>query len=63
MTFYCVMSSFKDNGDSWAGIVERREADTKPDSAFKSTKRADIYTDWFESYEEALAFVYAGRKA
>ena len=56
-TFYCVTSTFDNKGDGWAGITDKREAETAPESTFKSTRRNDIYTDWFESYEEAERFV------
>ena len=55
-TYYCVLSKYDDNGDGFSGIVDKREAEAKPKSTFKSTRNADIYTDWFESFEEADSF-------
>lgn len=62
-TFYCVTSKWDDKGDGWAGITSKVEADNKPESTFKSTPRADIYTDWFDNYDEAEAFVRDAAKA
>ncbi len=28
-----------------------------PESSFRSTRNKDIYTDWFENYEEAVQFI------
>jgi hypothetical protein len=57
MVFYCVTSKFDNKGNGWAGITEKRECDEIPVGTFRSTKKADYYTDWFGSYEEAEAFV------
>lgn len=62
-TYYCVTSKFDDKGNGWAGITNKVEADEKPESTFKSTTRADIYTDWFDSYDEAEEFVRDSVKA
>lgn len=56
-TFWCVTVDIYDNGRVVANITSQVEARQKPENDFKSTKRKDIYHDWFESYEEAEAFV------
>lgn len=62
-TWYCVTSSFDDKGRVTAAVTATREAESKPDSGFTSTARKDIYTDWFESLEEAQAFVEEAKHA
>lgn len=62
MTYYCVETSFDDKGMVNAAIVESVEAKEKPEGGFVSTPRKDIYTDWFDSLDEAKDFVdQAGR--
>lgn len=56
-TYYIVTSTFFDDGHSaikQAGCVQ---AEKKPESAFKSSSRADYYVDYFDSAEEAINFV------
>lgn len=62
-TYYCVTSKWDDRGNGWAGITSIIEADEKPENTFNSTPRADIYIDWFDSYEEADEFVKDVAKA
>lgn len=54
--YYCVTSSIDDKGKVRAAITNIIEATCKPENSFKSLKRKDIYTDWFESQEEAEKF-------
>ena len=56
-TYYCVTSSWDDRGRGTVGITEVRDAEELPESSFTSTKRKDIYNDWYESYGEALAAI------
>lgn len=56
-TYYCVTSSIDDKGKVRAAITSIVEAVSKPENSFKSLKRKDIYTDWFESREEAEKLV------
>lgn len=56
-TWYCVTSSFDDRGHVTAGITDVREQEEKPESRFKSTFHKDIYSEWFESIEEAKDYV------
>ena len=62
-TWYCVTTSFDDRGRVTAGITDTVEAEEKPESRFTSTRRKDIYNDYFGSHEEAAAYVEEARKA
>lgn len=62
-TFYCVTSSFDDYGRVTANITATVEAESKPESTYKSTRRKDIYSDWFDTLDEANAFVEEARNA
>lgn len=55
-TWYCVTSTFDDRGGTTAAVTAVAEAEEKPDNSYRSTSRRDIYTDWFDSYEEAHQF-------
>lgn len=60
-TYYCVKSSVDNHGHMTAAITESVEADTMPQGTFTATQHKDIYTDWFESREEAEQFVRDAR--
>lgn len=60
-TYYCVKSSVDNHGRMTAAITESVEAEEKPADSYVSTSRKDIYTDWFESREEAEKFVCNAR--
>ena len=62
-TYYCVTSSVDDNGKVKAAITNVIEAVCKPENSFKSLKRKDIYTDWFESQGEAEKMVEKAKMA
>mgnify|MGYP000737978033 CR=1 FL=1 len=51
-TYYCVTSSFDDRGRATANITDMIKAEEKPESTYTSTRRKDIYNDWFESEKE-----------
>lgn len=55
--FWCVMTAVYDSGRVTAGVTSVVEAVRKPENDFKSMARKDIYHDWFETREEAEAFV------
>lgn len=57
MTFWAVTSAYRDDGSVTARIVDTIEADRKPQAGYRETRSADIYTDWFDSYQKAQAFV------
>ena len=62
-TYYCVTSSFHDRGRVTAAITATIEAESKPESTYTSTRRKDIYNDWFESIEAANKFVEEAKTA
>ena len=41
-TFYCVVTTIRDNGQCSCNIVDTVEAETKPENKCKSTSRVDI---------------------
>lgn len=61
--FYCVTSKWDDRGNGWAGITNKVEAEEMPESTFESSASADIYTDWFDNYADAEAFVRDAARA
>lgn len=62
-TYYCVTSSFYDSGRVTAAITSMRQSDSKPDSEYHSTSRADVYIDWYESRQEAEQAIIDARNA
>lgn len=62
-TWYCVTTSFDDAGRVTAGITATQQATEKPESTFTSTRRKDIYCDWFDSLRKAQAFVAEAKLA
>lgn len=62
-TWYVVCSSFYDNGRVVSNIVDTVSSDEKHEQGFKSTRRCDIYIDYFDSLEEAREFVESSRCA
>lgn len=60
-TYWCVTTSVNDRGLVVANITNTIEAVCKPENSSTTTKRRDIYNDWFESLEEAQAFVEEAR--
>ena len=62
-TWYCVVSSFYDNGRVTANITASKLADEKPESSFTSLRRKDVYADWYDSYEAAQKAVTDARNA
>ena len=62
-TFWCVTTAVYDNGKVVSLITNMVEDVDKPENSFKSTREKDIYNDWFESGEEAEAFVKEAKKA
>lgn len=61
-TYYCVTSSFYDDGKVVVGITDAVEAQTKPKNTVVATNKCDIYNDWFGSEEEARAFAKAAKR-
>ena len=56
-TYYQVTTTFDDRGRVTAAVTAKRQADKAPAGSFKSTARADVYTDWFGSRREAEEFL------
>lgn len=61
--FWCVTTSFDDRGRVAAGLTRCVEAVEKPENRSTSTRRKDIYTDWFDSREEAEKFIEEAKRA
>lgn len=55
--YYVVVTTFDDRGRVTANIVDIIKSKTKPEPQCRSTRNADIYTDCFETLEEAKKFV------
>lgn len=62
-TYWCVTTSVDNRGRVVANITNTVEAVSKPENSQTSTSRRDIYNDWFESLEEAQAFVDEAKRA
>ena len=62
-TYWCVTTSVDNRGRVVANITNTVEAVCKPENSSTSTSRRDIYNDWFESEEEAQAFVNQAKRA
>lgn len=62
-TYWCVTTSIDDRGRVVSNITNTIEAVCKPENSSMSTKRKDIYNDWFESREEAKKWVEEARQA
>lgn len=60
-TFWAVTTAFYDDGRVVSNITSTIKAVLKPENVCKSLARKDIYVDWFESEEEALAHVEEAR--
>lgn len=61
--YYCVTSSFDDEGRVTAGLTNIIEAEEKPESTFRNTRRKDIYVDWFDDEQEARDFIERAKSA
>ena len=61
--YFVVVSTFDNRGNVTASIVDTVEAEKKPEQGYKSTRSKDIYTDYFDSFEEAKEFVEEARLA
>ena len=62
-TYFCVTSAWYDDGHGTAAITDVVDADTMPENHYTSTSRKDIYVDWYDDYNDALAAVDAVKKA
>lgn len=62
-TYWCVTTSVDNRGRVIAAITDIKEAVCKPENTSTSTSRKDIYNDWFDTAEEAKAFVEEAKRA
>lgn len=62
-TWFCVISSYYDDGRVIANVIDSKEANEKPASDYKAGRRCDNYFDWFDNEAEAVAFAEQCRKA
>ena len=62
-TYYCVTTSVYDDGHITAAITDTKQAEEKPQSHSRETRKCDIYTDWFESEADANAFIKEAQNA
>lgn len=58
-TWYCVVSSYYNDGHVTAGVVGKMKASERPRGSYTETRDKDVYTDWFGSPEEAREHVEA----
>lgn len=63
MIYYGVISIYHDDGRITSNLVDVVEAEEQPKDKSVSYRRKDVYTDWFDNKEQALAFVELTRKA
>ena len=62
-TYYAVCTSCYDNGRITANLIDTIEAEERPENTWKSTRRCDMYIDWFDSYDEAMEFIRESKRA
>lgn len=62
-TYYCVTSTFDDKGRVTAAITSAFDAKQKPENTYTSTRRKDIYNDWFDTREDAERHVEEAKRA
>lgn len=63
MKFWQVTTKCYDTGKVTAEITDKVEAEHIPEGTVRTTGLCDIYTDWFDSYSEARAFVREAKEA
>ncbi len=56
-TYWCVTSSFDDQGHAKAAITDSVKRGKKPCYTYKSCNSKDIYIDWFDNRQEAEEYV------
>jgi hypothetical protein len=60
-TYYCVMTEFYSDGTVNAAMVSRK-CQGKPRDSFRESFRMDAYRDWFDTREEAEAFLIEAKE-
>ncbi|MDR0325031.1 MAG: hypothetical protein LBI19_02910 [Oscillospiraceae bacterium] len=64
MTFYKVISRFFDNGRFTVKMQTYRDClDRRPNNQSFEVPDSDIYHDWFDTLEEAQAFMKEAKEA
>ncbi len=61
--YWCVTTTCDDRGKVTAAITSCVMAPLKPEASMVSTRRKDIYSDWFDSQEKAERFVEEAKRA
>ena len=62
-TYFCVCTTVYDSGRIIAAVVDSKEAENKPENHCTEKRDRDIYADWFDTIEEAEAFVKEAKEA
>lgn len=62
-TYYCVTTTFDDKGRVTAAKTGITESDKKPENTYSSTRRKDIYNDWFDCIEAASRWIEEAKKS
>ena len=55
--YFCVCSSYYDDGRVVANIVDTKEASEKPAPTYNAGRRCDSSFDWFDSEQAAKEFI------
>ena len=55
--YYAVCNCYYNDGRITANLVDVVEANEMPEDTFKTTRRCDIYVNWFASSKEATRFI------
>lgn len=61
--FYVTCTSVFNNGRVSCNLVDCVEAEVRPESSFKSTRRCDIYVDYHDTMEDARQFIEESKLA
>lgn len=56
-TWYCVVSSYYDDGHVTANIVGSEKASERPRNTYTESREKDVYVDWFGSIQEAKDYI------
>lgn len=62
-TWYGVVTTFDDHGRVTAALVDVKQAVVQPENTSVSSRRKDIYIDWYATREEAEEAVEEARRA
>ena len=62
-TYYGVVTTVYDNWKADMTYIGAQEFPSVPESTLKKTPRCDVWSDWFDTEEEALAFIKENKEA